>query len=756
MKKFLNKLQPFLPIFFIGGVLILLFYKVFFLGQVYYDGDNFHLNIPQKYFFVQEILHGRLPLWNPYIFTGLPYFADLNLGTLNPLNILYFLFPVPRALTLVSIIDLFLIGIFQYYLLRLWRLKITASLVGSLIFMLGGSTFVFINNITYLNVIVYIPLLFIVLTKLITTKQQKYIFYLSVVQTLQIFAGHPQVTYYTYIWILFYLLFFSSFQFKTRFILIVYYLIFSLGMASVQLFPFLEYVRQATRPIADNAYAGWGSLTLSGMLVIFFPTIYGVRLLGTWWGPQTMLYGYIGTSSLALLTLGARMGKQIFQKFSLIGAPLSLLIALGSSIPLFYLFYFLLPGFRLLRAPSGMLVYFGFFASILCAYGLTTLLEQPKNFENISKKLFLTLLPLTLLSGAFYFYLQTKQSFWQLLFLSLQKKTHILLLQKVLIYDQQKLFSIFQGILWNVFLFLAILLLTFFTISFLHKRKTIYRFSFILLTLVPFLFFNFQYILTTNLSFWKTNTFIPIVLQTSQKGKSRILSLPVNLHQERIHLPGQNFFYNEGLLNLAIYHEDQAIPQELYQASGYTSLVPKTYALFIQGTSPQQAITNIDFSHLSQLSANLTGIQYILSQEPIKQFNDLSLKLVYEKKGSYYIYQNPTAFPRAYTLFHSGFKNVKILTSSPTFVKIQAFSPFPNNLVLTDWYYPGWRAFVNGKEVPINQFANAFRIIDIPQGNSTIIFVYQPKSIEIGFLATIVSIISLTFLFLIRRKTVLL
>src|SRR5579872_5396192 len=132
MKHFLLNLLPYL---FIAGILTILFWQVIFQGFVVIDGDNFHLNIPMKYELVNSLHYHYFPFWNPYILSGIPYAADLNLGTCNPLNILYLLFVVPRALTLQVVADLFLIGSFTYLFLK-QKVEKYVSLFGGIVFML--------------------------------------------------------------------------------------------------------------------------------------------------------------------------------------------------------------------------------------------------------------------------------------------------------------------------------------------------------------------------------------------------------------------------------------------------------------------------------------------------------------------------------------------------------------------------------------------------------------------------------------------
>ena len=64
-------------------------------------------------------------------------------------------------------------------------------------------------------------------------------------------------------------------------------------------------------------------------------------------------------------------------------------------------------------------------------------------------------------------------------------------------------------------------------------------------------------------------------------------------------------------------------------------------------------------------------------------------------------------------------------------------------LTLHDAYYPGWRAFVDGKESEVRISKYAFRGIPISQGDRSILFVFLPTSVTFGiFLALIICLLA--------------
>jgi uncharacterized membrane protein YfhO len=61
-------------------------------------------------------------------------------------------------------------------------------------------------------------------------------------------------------------------------------------------------------------------------------------------------------------------------------------------------------------------------------------------------------------------------------------------------------------------------------------------------------------------------------------------------------------------------------------------------------------------------------------------------------------------------------------------------------LFLSDTYYPGWQALIDGKPTKIYRTDYTFRSILVPQGNHVVVFVYNPKSFSYGLKVSIISI----------------
>lgn len=63
----------------------------------------------------------------------------------------------------------------------------------------------------------------------------------------------------------------------------------------------------------------------------------------------------------------------------------------------------------------------------------------------------------------------------------------------------------------------------------------------------------------------------------------------------------------------------------------------------------------------------------------------------------------------------------------------------PSLLILTDTYYPGWKAYVDGKETPIYRADGLVRAVYVPAGSHDIEFSYLPESFVTGVMISLIT-----------------
>ena len=66
-------------------------------------------------------------------------------------------------------------------------------------------------------------------------------------------------------------------------------------------------------------------------------------------------------------------------------------------------------------------------------------------------------------------------------------------------------------------------------------------------------------------------------------------------------------------------------------------------------------------------------------------------------------------------------------------VVIRIHSDRPGLLVLSDAYYPGWQATVDGEAAPIYPTNVLFRGVPVPAGEHAVIFTYAPSGWPLGW-----------------------
>jgi hypothetical protein len=95
--------------------------------------------------------------------------------------------------------------------------------------------------------------------------------------------------------------------------------------------------------------------------------------------------------------------------------------------------------------------------------------------------------------------------------------------------------------------------------------------------------------------------------------------------------------------------------------------------------------------------------------------------------------------------------SVRIVGEEPERLVIEAELNRPGHLVVSDSWYPGWRASVNGASVPIRRANYLFRSVPLPAGASRVVFEYAPASFRLGAIVSALAALALAALAVGRR-----
>ena len=90
---------------------------------------------------------------------------------------------------------------------------------------------------------------------------------------------------------------------------------------------------------------------------------------------------------------------------------------------------------------------------------------------------------------------------------------------------------------------------------------------------------------------------------------------------------------------------------------------------------------------------------------------------------------------------------VRFARNDPEHVVLEVDAPARGFVVLSDQYFPGWFATVNGQAEPIQRANYAFRLVEVPAGRSTVEFRYSPRSLWIGACLSLAGALVVAILF---------
>jgi hypothetical protein len=123
-------------------------------GRTFFWGDLLYLHHPWKSVVAEMVQRGVLPLWNPYIYLGMPLAAEMQCGAWYPGSLPFFIFDFVSGLAVFHFLHFGLTGFFSYLWLRSWGKSRPASAAGAAVFMLCGglvSRIPFLNHVSTLS-----------------------------------------------------------------------------------------------------------------------------------------------------------------------------------------------------------------------------------------------------------------------------------------------------------------------------------------------------------------------------------------------------------------------------------------------------------------------------------------------------------------------------------------------------------------------------------------------------------------------------
>jgi len=352
-----------------------------------------------------SVEQSETPLWYPHIFSGTPV-----LGA--PVGLQMFIFEQlrriipPHVVMVIKFITIFfLAGLGAYiYLKKIGVSKYSAAL-GAVIYQFIGNlaTAPQAGQAARAASVALFPLIIFFIHNGLESKKLRYFIFAGLITACSFYEGQFQLTYYGLLFIfgyaIFYLIAYRK-QNKVKDITkaisfgLLSVILICLFMAAVWL-PVLGGLGTAARGVARGyEYATSWAMPAHELIDLVIPTYSG--LLDNYWGFNSFKIHleYFGMFSVILALFAIIFyWKKPYVKFYSISTLVVVLIALGSATPVFRIFYTLIPGFRLFRAPSLIffLASFGFIVLASIAFdNIAHNKPEKQNSDRFKKKVYIT------------------------------------------------------------------------------------------------------------------------------------------------------------------------------------------------------------------------------------------------------------------------------------------------------------------------------------------------------------------------------
>jgi len=150
---------------------------------------------PKWVYGAAALARGRIPLWNPLEFCGMPFLATAQVAALYPVkNIVFWALPAPAALQVNTVLHLILAGAFEYAYVRWLGLAPGAALVGAVAW---GFNPYFLDSLYHVNRITcltWVPLALLCYERAARRRTVGAAALAGVVLAVQASAGYPGFT----------------------------------------------------------------------------------------------------------------------------------------------------------------------------------------------------------------------------------------------------------------------------------------------------------------------------------------------------------------------------------------------------------------------------------------------------------------------------------------------------------------------------------------------------------------------------------
>lgn len=725
--------------------------------------DNLRIHYPLKTLAVSLLKQGLPPLWNPHNFSGNTLLATYQIGIFHPVSWLFLLLPMIEAWSVSVLLQPFLGLLFTYLLFRVLKYSRVAATFGAVTFALSGTLLVwweeaYVAGYTAIG----LPLLLYALERYREQGGRFSLVLLMLGFVWLIVSGWFQFTLYALIFVCIWCWYRTAVLklFDKRLLQTVgLAAIAAVALSGMHLLPAAEAYLHSARASTDARFLFEGYLMpLTHLVTLLAPDFFGNPATYSFFGKgfyyeHVMYFGIVPLFFvlIAIFSVSRRDKRAIPAYLFLV------FLSLGLALPTSWLLLYMLklPIVSVL-IPSRIFYLSTFMASLLAADGLQRFAANPDRM--------LLRRPIKVVLGSlaalWVFVLFCRFAYPLLPFGSV---------------------SLRNLVLPTGFAVATVVILT----AGLQPRfRRIVPWLIVGLAVVGSIYMANKYLYFSEARFMYPDT--PVITELKQRaGTDRIWG------------------YGSGVLE-----NNFATQYGLYAAEGYDSFFIRRYGQLVHAAAnnggASAAIPRADARITAARMGNqwqlhpmqerllaLAGVRYVYGLLPSHEETATLSGLVHKQQvwsdQRYQIFRNDDALPRVFfaDTYRVAGTDQGILTAvlspetdirrtlileqdpglpavdarqytatmtayTPLRVMVRTVSAAPALLFLSDAYYPGWKAYVDGTAAPVYRADYAFRSTVVPAGEHTVEWRYEPESWKYGKLLSLVGL--LVFLGLVWRN----
>lgn len=352
------------------------------LGQIVLaDADATVFGMPLRIATAQMMREGHLPLWNPYIFCGMPLFASAQAGTLFPLNWGFLILPPNLAMNLTVLVSYAAAGVGMFFYARRSGANLLGASISAIVWQFGGVGIGQIAHTNMLHIYAVLPWIFWSIDGYVMEPSRRRGALISIIVGLGVFAGYFQTLAYGLLLAGAYALVHATAEDERRrkpWLLTIVFLGVGLLVGAIQILPSFELLRNSLHDNGTYEYFSSYSLPPVFLLTWFAPYIVGGGDGTLFRAPYTgepfyaEFAGYVAIAPLILAAIAPFFGRDRRTRFWMWTALICLPLALGRFLPFeIYRLSYHIPILNLFRVPARHLMEVDFALAVLAGRAAT-------------------------------------------------------------------------------------------------------------------------------------------------------------------------------------------------------------------------------------------------------------------------------------------------------------------------------------------------------------------------------------------------